>query len=355
MNASTTQASAARSWRDIPQDLKPRAMSTEGKKRFAFSTIKTLTLIVLGGFLLWGGFEFFQTLQNEPEKLQSSVKGVPIKRPLALRTNGVLDHAWLEDVLALPKGASLMELDLEALQKKLLSHGQVRTAVLARRFPDTLSVILEERSPVARIMLQEAGHEPVLHLVARDGTVYPGYGYEETLVSSFPYIDGVRLPKTALGFGKIEGMESVADLLGTAYSDAPQLYRQWNVVSLARLATDGTLIVKMPQVPEVIFGLREDFFKQLARLDYTLDELARQPGLPPLRTIDLSIGGVQVPIAFMTPPEGLVEPGKAAPKKPATGAQPLFRHAPGAPALRTPPTRPAAQKPLFQPVNFRST
>ncbi len=355
MNVSTNSAPIARSWRDIPQDLKPRAMSSEGKRRFAFSTIKTFVLIVVAGVSLWGGFELFQTLQNEPQKLQPGAKGVPIKRPFALRTNGVLDQAWLEAALALPKGTSLMEIDLDALQKKLLAQGQVRTAVLLRKFPDTLSVIIEERSPVARIMLQETGQEPTLHLVAREGTVYRGHGYDEALVSSFPYLDGVRLPKNALGFGKIEGMESVADLLLTAYTNAPQLYRKWSVVSLARLSTDGTLLVKMPEVPEVVFGLREDFYKQLARLDYALDELARKPDLPPLRTINLSVGGVQVPIAFMTPPEQLVEPAKPGQKKPAA-TQPLLRHVPeAAPHFRAPPTRPAAQNPFFNPSQLRST
>ncbi len=339
-------APAARTWRDIPQDLKPRAMSSEGKRRFAFATGKTLLWIATAGLALWGGFALFQTLQNDPSKLQATAKGVPIKRPLAVRTNGVLDAAWIEQALALPSGASLMDINLAQLQDRLLAHGQVSTAVITRKFPDTLSVIIEERSPVARVMLQAGGQEPELYLVARDGTVYQGHGYDSALVQSFPYLDGVKLPKTARGYAKIEGMEAVADLLSTAYTNAPQLYMQWSVVSLARLTTDGTLIVKMPQVPEVIFGLREDFFKQLARLDYALDELARQPDLPPLRTINLAVGGAQVPIAFMTPPAAFVESAKPA----TTTRQPTRRTPPTpAPLFRVPPTRPTAQNPYFNP------
>ena len=121
-------------------------------------------------------------------------------RQVVFATDGVLDRAWLDQTLALPGGASLMTLDLAALEDRLLASGQVQSVVLRRRFADnTLVVTVQERTPIARVMVQVGGTSPRPRLVARDGVVYEGVGYERTVLERLPWLDGVQLRRTARG------------------------------------------------------------------------------------------------------------------------------------------------------------
>jgi len=199
----------------------------------------------------------------------------------------------------------------------------VSKAVIERRFPDVLVVTLQERTPVARVMARIGDAAPVAFMVARDGKVYSGSQYDAAMAEGLPFIDGVRLVREGSGFAPIEGMESVADLLGTAQVSAPALYRSFKVVSLARFNLDRTLAVKSTDVDVITFGSSQDsFYRQIARLDYILDEARRQTSAGPLKSVNLAIGDRQVPVSFNTSTDG----GRSAPAvsalKPAPG--PLF-------------------------------
>jgi cell division protein FtsQ len=216
-------------------------------------------------------------------------------RDVVLITDGVLSHQWAAQQLALPKGVSLMAIDLPSLRDKLLKCGQVRVAVLTRSFPDTLVVTLQERTPVARLQASEGlGSTPRQLFVAKDGVVYDGIGYDKQLVASLPWLDGIRLVKSGTGFAPIPGMAEVSALLSTAQLQAPHLYRGWLVVSLARLEEADEIQVKAQEVPQIIFSRKRDFFKQIAQLDYVLDasHVVSEPGL---QTVNLTIEG-QVPV-----------------------------------------------------------
>lgn len=297
MSQSSHKPPPARSWREIPQPVKPRTMGREGRRRLAMAVGNIVGIVLVLGAAAWGVFEVIRVWENDPARITAPTKGAPI-RDYTLRTDGVLGRDWVVRTLALPPAASLMELDLVALKRLLEASGQVSKAVIERRFPDVLGVTLQERMPVARIMARIGDAAPVVFLVARDGIVYSGAGYDPAMIEGLPFLDGVRLTREGAGFVPVEGMTSVADLLGTAQGNTPDLYRTFKVVSLARFADDRTLIVKSTEVDAIIFGASSDgFYKQLARLDYILDE-ARRHGPGQLKTVNLAIGGTQVPVSF---------------------------------------------------------
>jgi len=299
----------ARNWRDIPQTVAPRAMSAEGRRRLAFSTVRLVAAIVVTVALLWGGFEIWRTWESAPYRLAASSQSEPVKT-IELRTDGVLDHAWVTSMLALPRDAGLMDLDLPALQARLTAGGQVHTAVLLRKFPATLAVTLQERTPVVRVRAALGAEPPRDFLVARDGTVFAGAGYAPVLTESLPWLDGVRLVRSGPGFARVPGLEILADLLAVTQANAPALYRSWTVVDLGRLASDGEIVVRAREVPEVVFGTRDDFFTQVAMLDATLEQLALNPALPRANRINLAVGGRQVPVAFNGAPARAPEPAR---------------------------------------------
>lgn len=304
----------ARSWRDIPQQLKPRAMSAGGRRRVwrhSLRSVMVVLALVLIGVVAWGVSEALR--EQGPGSAARVADATPVKE-IALATDGVLDRAWITRTLALPKAATLMELDLDLLRERLLASGQVRSATVARKFPSTLAVTLAERMPVARIMAQFADGATRELLVARDGFVYAGAGYDPAIVNSLVWLDGLKLVRSRDRFQPIVGMEPVADLLAKARNEAPHLYASWKSVSLARLASDNELVVNSTVVETIVFSVQVDFFRQLALLDVLVDTGQ------PLREVNLAIGrandadgSYQVPVTLATPPA----PGTAsAPAKP---------------------------------------
>ena len=292
---------STRNWRDIPQQVKPRTMGREGKKRLVLGMGNIVGGLLLVAAAAWGVYELVHLWDTNPTRITSPTKGVPV-RDFNVRTDGVLDKAWIQRTVNLPKSACLMELDLIKLKGRLEESRQVSKAVIERRFPDILVVTLQERTPVARIMARIGDASPVVFVVSRDGTVYSGFGYNVEMTDALPFIDGVKLVREGVGFARIEGMEVVADLLGTAQVSAPLLYRSFKVVSLARFGLDRTLMVKSAEVEAITFGSSQDsFYKQLARLDYIIAETRRQNAPGQLKTVNLSIGDKQVPISFEPP------------------------------------------------------
>jgi cell division protein FtsQ len=301
MSQSNVNPPSTRTWRDIPQNVTTKGMTCEGKKRLAFAVGNIVGLALVIGAAGWGIYELVSVWENNPSRITAAASSVPL-REIALRTDGVLDKAWVMRTLELPKGARLMELDLPTLQERLLATGQVQTAVVTRKFPDVLAVTIQERSPVARIMAQVGTGEPQAYMVARDGSVYQGVGYDLQLAETLPFLDGVKLVRSGSGFARIEDLDQVSDLLGAARANAPALYRTFRVVSLARFAVDATITVKSTEVDAITFGVVSDgFYKQLARLDYILDETRRQNPSQPLKAVNLAVGGSQVPVAFDIP------------------------------------------------------
>ena len=295
MSKIATIAPPARTWRDISQHVSPRAMSRAGRRRRYMAALKVVGAVMVLAATAWGGVEISEVLANNPRKLAAVEPQAPLKN-IALTTDGVLDHAWVVRTLALPKNANLMALDLFALRSRLLADGQVCAAVLTRSFPATLTVNVQERAPVARLMAQIGDEPPRPLLVARDGVVYQGEGYAPALLDTLPWLDGIKLVRAGRGFAPIDGMETVAALLAAARNQAEPLYRNFVVVSLSRLASDGELVVRSKDVPEITFSTRDDFLRQLARLDYVIDLARTQPDKP-LQSVNLA-DGLEVPVAL---------------------------------------------------------
>lgn len=340
MSNAITTAPQARTWRDIQQTIAPKAMSSEGRKRLAAGTVKSMAALFALGLGAWGAYEIFNTWGRNPMAIQSPVKSEPIKT-VETRSDGVLDKAWVARVLALPKNAGLMEVDLHALKAKLLATGQVRQAVIDRKFPATLVVKLEERWPVVRVHAQVGDAPPKDLLVARDGTIYEGSCYDPAMVASLPYLADVGLKRAKGQFLPVEGMDKVADLLATAQANAPALFRNWQIVSLARYEADGFVIVRAKDIKEIVFGTRDnDFYRQIARLDIVVSEGRITPENPAV-SVNLGLGettgSAQVPVVFGTPLAVPATQGnnRSAPTRPVAQPQAVRPAPAAAPALFT--------------------
>ena len=293
-------APPGRSWRNIRQEVKPLAMSRRGRRRQRLEWFKVGALGTLTVAAAWGIYVVVHEWETDRASLASAVHSEPV-RDVVVITDGVLTQQWVGGVLALPRAASLMALDLPALRDRLLTHGQVRVAVLTRSFPATLVVNLQERSPVARVQASENLGPARQLLVARDGVAYEGQNYEAKLVAGLPWLAGLTLRRAGSGYEPVAGMGEVAALLATAQLQAPHLYRTWLIVSLARLAENDEIVVRAQDIPEIVFSRKRDFFKQIAQLDYVVDATGVLPE-PALQSVNLALEG-QVPVKLLTSPD----------------------------------------------------
>jgi cell division protein FtsQ len=251
-------------------------MSREGRRRLAWSVLRFLIALTVIVGVAVGGWQITRELRENPRNAPA-VAAVPLSAP-QLETDGFLaaDATWLTRTLALPKNATLVGLDLDQLRDRLLAEGQVQTAVLTKVFPATLKVRITERTPVARVRAQLGTNPPQALLVARDGVVFAGAGYEDALVKTLPWLDPLRISRDEGGLARVAGMTVVAELLGKAKLEAEHLYAQWHLISLARLNTDAEVDVQTTAGGTIVFSASSDFFTQIAKLDVTLDKLAAQ-------------------------------------------------------------------------------
>jgi cell division protein FtsQ len=147
-------------------------------------------------------------------------------------------------------------------------------------------------------------------LIAGDGVVFVGACFDREIIETLPWLEGFALKRQKGEFLPVEGMEAVADLLARAKLEAENLYQTWEVVSLAGLKIDGEIEVRTSAGTRILFGKREDYFRQLARLDLLLDTAARAQPDRLIHKIDLTLGA-HVPVLFAA-----VNPMERLPKAP---------------------------------------
>ena len=296
MSNDTLEMPDTRSWRDIPQQVRPRAMSRQGRRRLAMGTVRAVIGVTVLGGVCWGAWDVSAVLREGPASVSDAAKSERV-RNLVLVTDGVLDRNWLARTLAIPANATLMGLDLVQLRTRLLGDPQVASASVTRDFPGTLTVRVSERSPVVRLMDQSGGGAPRTLLISRDGVAFDGTGFDPAMVASLPWIEGAALVRRGGSVAPIAGMSAVSDLLASAKLEAESLYRTWQVISIGRLATDGEIGIRTKDGMDVVFGTNENFLRQIARLDLLIDSTSDPTR--PLRRVDLSLGP-QVPVAYGT-------------------------------------------------------
>jgi len=247
-------------------------------------------LLVLSGAVLLSVLIIFGSylLLFETDRILGRSTEFPLKE-LVFETDGTLSQQWLEERVSLVEGGSLLQTDIYDIRARVESHPQIESCVVRRKFPDALEIRVVERKPVLRIVVRDEGGRREA-FVARDGTVFPGIGFDRASIRKMPFLTGVQLVEKPSGYAPIPGFRTVADLVTTASSGYPELFRTWRIVDLSLFDPDpeasfSAIRVRSTVFDEALFGT-DDHSAQLLRLKDLLT-LTRERGVEKLGRIDL--------------------------------------------------------------------
>ena len=66
MSKDTFSLPETRTWRDIPQQVRPRAMSNEGRRRLTIGALRATVGAAVAGAVAWGAWETAEVLRESP-------------------------------------------------------------------------------------------------------------------------------------------------------------------------------------------------------------------------------------------------------------------------------------------------
>ncbi len=132
-----------------------------------FFTLLILTLAV------YSGNRFYRHLKTSP---------IFRIRTITISGTHILTKTELVYYMGLRQNANLLNLDIDILYHKLIAHPWIKDATIRRRFPGTLAIHIQERVPVALIMIDK------LYYVDRSGVIFDKINKE--VGCDFPIITG---------------------------------------------------------------------------------------------------------------------------------------------------------------------
>jgi len=280
-NTSTTKV---RSWKSIQQDVRrpvtgARKTSLWKLASICFGATFFSVALIFGAYLLL----------FEPEKIFAVGPDFRIEK-LRIETDGWLDEDWVRGILELEEEEALLQADIFQMRDRILQEGQVRECVVRKRLPDTLEIRIREREPILRFVRRSAEVPTELLLVARDGTVFVGYGIPSNHIRRLPFLSGVELVEKPYGFQPIPGFKMVTDLVETARSRFSDIFGNWRIIDLSLydpdpLASFSAIRVRSEDAREILFAT-EDYQGQLLRLRDILT-YAEDRDFGPYQRVDL--------------------------------------------------------------------
>lgn len=157
-------------------------------------------LLILAGFWLW---------RKTQEDVRFAVQQIEISG---------LVHAPPAEIEALTEGyggANLFRLDLDQLRADLRRHPWVESVTVEKKLPDTLEIVVVERTPAALVLVEEG-----LRYVDRHGVSFAGLS---------PRVGNPDLP--LISETRASEVAAAVEFLGALKQSAPELYSRVSQIS----------------------------------------------------------------------------------------------------------------------------
>ncbi len=156
---------------------------------------------------------------------------VPLLPLASIRINGMglLDRGQVLERAGILGDSSWFSVDVSAVEGALSSLALVETVSVNRRFPDTLTIDIVERSAVA-VLVGGNPDAPLLLSMDRDGVVFnverPSSCRKPALLSAVPLLSGIVFEYPEPGVRLPDYLVPLVASLGTLSSELPALMRE---------------------------------------------------------------------------------------------------------------------------------
>jgi cell division protein FtsQ len=240
---------------------------TERRRRNQKALLYVFEGIFLAGLLAvaWFGVTLFI------EQFFTKNKNYDV-RVVEVNTDGVMTREEVLSKTGIREGLNIFSLNLEAAQKALALIPEVKSASVQRNLPNTVTISIEARRPVAWVAPGDTGADPSTMetscLVDEDGVMIKPQGFEASH-TRLPVVYGVPTEQWRIG-DKIEmpELEAALDLFGLAAERSnPQVD-----LRAADITKSWCIVAWNDPQTRLTFGLK-DLPAQLDRLQVILSHV----------------------------------------------------------------------------------
>lgn len=217
------------------------------------------------------------------------IESLGLKR-ISVQRDGVLTEEEIRRLAGVSLGRNILTIDLFALRQRLRRHPRIEDATTRIEAPDMLSIVVHERTPVAKVLLPPVGGVQAFYLLDESGHVLmpfeEGHAPKEVIEAEagLPMIIHGSLTGFASG-------QAVSDALLLA---ALRFLATFDSTSMAGVSEVVSVDVGTPGVLGVLsnYGARvtlapDDFERQMAEWRAVQDRAAGMNRL--IGTLDLSV------------------------------------------------------------------
>lgn len=194
---------------------------------------------------------------------------------LSVQTAGRLDRTAVFQMAGIRPGSSLLTLSLRGVRQRIEAHPLVEQAWVERDFPHTLKIRVQERQPVAIVVLDKR-----VLFMDRKGVLFPSAG---------PYSRRGYVPLTGLQEMDLETNPGACQLVLQAAVDLLTILKDYSGCQVVEvgLDLDRGLRLSLARGPSDIRLGFEDLGRKLGRLAKILDQLEREGRRGEILWIDL--------------------------------------------------------------------
>jgi cell division septal protein FtsQ len=162
---------------------------------------------------------------------------------IVIESEVTLGHDEVLRLAGIPDSAGYFSVDPAMVEQRLLEAPGIRDAQVTKSFPDTLTIVVTERRPVAMALAQD-GDRTVPVVFDEEGVIFSPV--KAGLGRDFPIISGLRFEDSSPGTQLPGMLHTFLEDLKEIQLSAPVLYRQISECRVVRRAAGDLEVLLYP-------------------------------------------------------------------------------------------------------------
>ena len=191
-------------------------------------------------------------------------------------TNFSATDEQILEMAGLGRTESYFALDTNLVEARLQRYSQVSSAVVEKKFPDTLKIRIEGRTPLA-ICLIETSDRVIPAVVDSKGVVFQ-LGKSVTNMN-LPVISGIRIEDARLGIRMPDALNSFLSGLNSLKTESPAFFNSISELRVVRKNNDDFELLMYPQNYSIPVRLGSRIDKELFTYVLLVLDVASRQGM----------------------------------------------------------------------------